>query len=248
MRWFKFLSDKFAPFALGLCLLTGGGIWLIAAGLGYAEQNRNAEIKSDVLNISYRWPILHITDIDDESAAFVKNQVAQFEEFVTEMAAEMATSESDLDPPLCTYELSVDYTLSMPSNMAVSILWEIWQYTGGAHGDLNLVSGNYDLQTGFPLLLEDLFVDPALAIVQFSRISRRELAARNTEEQSLGDMYLAGTEPDNENFAVFTLTPTGVRVHFPPYQVGPWAAGIQSVDVSLEELSTARPKYVYWGR
>ena len=248
MRLSKVLTFKFTPLVLALCLLAGTGAWFITAKLVFAEQNPKDDSKTDALNISYRWPILHITDIDDESAALVKTQVAQFEEFAAELMADLASMDPKTAPPPCTYEISIDYTLSSPSDRAVSILWEIWQYTGGAHGDLNLISNSYDIKTGFPLLLEDVFVDPALALVQFSSVARRELASRNTDEQSLGDMYLAGTEPEEENFSVFTLTPGGVRVHFPPYQVGPWSAGVQSVDVSLADLASARPKAVYWGK
>ena len=41
---------------------------------------------------------------------------------------------------------------------------------------LDIVANNYDRSTGYPLLLEDLFVDPDLAVLQFSKAARRVLA------------------------------------------------------------------------
>ena len=61
-------------------------------------------------------------------------------------------------------------------------------------------------------------------------------------------MIQEGTTPDAENFSRFSLTPAGIRFYFPPYQVAPWAAGMQPVDIPLAELAPARPQLDLWAR
>ena len=73
--------------------------------------------------------------------------------------------------------------------------------------------------------------------------------------------YLAITQPNWQpknifaglvlgaiNFANIALIPGGVRVYFQPYQVAPWSAGTQIVDIPLEKLKDARPLMELWGR
>ena len=46
-----------------------------------------------------------------------------------------------------------------------------------------------------------------------------------------------GYTPEAENFSSFALTPEGIRIFFQPYQVAPWAAGSQVVDIPLDALA-----------
>ena len=97
-------------------------------------------------------------------------------------------------------ELWCSYSLSHPSDKALSITFEVWTYTGGAQGNLDIMTLNYSLLTGQRLGLVDIFEDPDAALAIMSAWSRRELFQR------LGGMrqeqYLrTGLNPVPENFA-----------------------------------------------
>jgi hypothetical protein len=206
---------------------------------------------TELLEIEAAWPELGIGRVDMESEAFVLLRVAAFERDVADAALEVGKEDPALLKEIFAHphELTIEHSVARPSARAASILWTIQTYTGGAHPLLEMAANNYDVANGYPLLPEDLFVDPGLAVLLFTRISRRELAARTDgpEEDPLADnMLRSGTEPLEENFRIFTLTPRGIRLYFPPYQVAPWAAGVQIVDVSLEELEAAKPRLEYW--
>ena len=62
------------------------------------------------------------------------------------------------------------------------------------------------------------------------------------------DMLRSGTAPEAENFSSFALTPEGIRIFFQPYQVAPWAAGPQVVDIPLDALADAGPRLSLWGK
>ena len=144
-------------------------------------------------------------------------------------------------------ELWCSYALSHPSDKALSITFEVWTYTGGAQGNLDVITLNYSLLTGQRLGLVDIFEDPDAALAIMSAWSRKELTPR------LGGMrheqYLrTGLNPVPENFASLTLIPSGIRINFQPYQVAPGMAGAQKVDIPLEELLPAHPLLLLWGK
>jgi len=213
----------------------------------------SVERKTELFEISASWPVVGIARVDEESKAFVVGLADSFAAQAEELAAELKATEEDFKPSdmptMFPCELSVTHEVTWPSERVVSLVWNIWSYTGGAHGQLEIVAGNYDRNTGFPLLLEDLFLDPQLAVVQFSRIARHELANPDEdtgEENVVDDMLRAGTEPVEENFQTFSLLPDGIRIFFQPYQVAPWAAGPQTVDISLKALQGAKPRLEFW--
>ena len=125
------------------------------------------------MDINASWPIVGIARVDDESRAFVTGLADRFEQEIEALAAEPGVEEI---AHLFPYELSISHEATYPSPRVASILWNIWSFTGGAHGMLDIVANNYDRSTGYPLLLEDLFVDPDLAVLQFSKAARRVLA------------------------------------------------------------------------
>lgn len=144
-------------------------------------------------------------------------------------------------------ELWCSYSVSHPSDKALSITFEIWTYTGGSQGNLDVMTLNYSLLTGQRLGLVDIFEDPDAALAIMSAWSRRELFQR------LGGMrqeqYLrAGLNPVPENFASLTLIPSGIRINFQPYQVAPGMAGAQKVEIPIEELQAAHPLMLLWGK
>ena len=230
------------------------GIFLICPVFARADTHpepvvRTLEKLNEKVNIKVSWPVTGISRIDEESEGFVRGVVAEFEKEAEELAAlweqERGKETAEIFVPR---ELSVTYELTRPTQTVESILWTVWSYMGGAHGQLSLVAHNYEVETGYPVLLEDLFLDPERAILEFARISRQRLGAEsNPEEEAIpDDMLQAGTEPVESNFQIFVLLSDGLRIHFPPYQVAPWAMGPQSVDITLKELNMAKPDMKFW--
>lgn len=148
---------------------------------------------------------------------------------------------------LPTFELWSSYSISRPSGMAVSITFEIWNYAGASHGNLDILTLNYSLITGQRLAFMDLFEKPETALELMSVWSRQELLPRLGAGVRI-HMLEEGTAPLVENFSSLTLTQQGICINFQPYQVAPWAAGIQKVEMPLEALLPAGPLLALWGR
>lgn len=60
------------------------------------------------------------------------------------------------------------------------------------------------------------------------------------------EMLSIGTAPELDNYNSIALIPNGIRIFFQPYQVAPWSAGPQQVDITLEELNKAKPTKKIW--
>lgn len=144
------------------------------------------------------------------------------------------------------WEMTGLYTISeRPSPNIVSVTFNIYSYTGGAHGNLFIRCINADLSTGKILTFADLFANPAKALEILSKISEQKLRAELGDEVE-EDMLRSGVSPELNNFLNLSLNPEGLAVEFQPYQVGPWAIGAQRVEISLSDLAEAEPDPAVW--
>lgn len=144
------------------------------------------------------------------------------------------------------FELWGSYTISRPSDAAVSVTYELWNYTSGGSGNLDIITLNYNLLNGQRLNFVDIFEKPDLALKLMSDWSRERLSGRLGGGR--GSTLYSGTQPLLDNFSSITLTPEGLRINFQPWQVTSWDAGAQKVDMPLEALMEAAPLLALWGR
>lgn len=197
-----------------------------------------------LINISY--PSLGRSDIDADIRHWATGIADAFEKHLDTEGFGLSGGKDDAEQGP-SYELWGSYNVSRPSDAAISLTFEIWTYTGGSHGNQDIITLNYSLITGQRLGLVDVFEDPEAALQLMSAWSYRELSRRlggGRLEQMLKD----GAAPTVENFSSLTLTPEGLLINFQPYQVAPWAAGAQKVEMPLGELLGARPLLSIWGR
>lgn len=126
------------------------------------------------------------------------------------------------------WDLQSRWTTRYRNPALISGLLTFSEFTGGAHPNPWLVSVNFDLAGGRELTLGQLFRPGHLQVL--SRYAVAELEKRDLPEARVG------AAPKAENFSVWTLGPQGLTLVFPPYQVGPYAAGTQEVLVPWKEL------------
>lgn len=160
------------------------------------------------------------------------------------------------EPPRAPYELSLGFRETMRTADVVAVAADGSLYTGGAHG-MPLVARYVWLPRQQRMLTaQTLLASPAgwepvarhvaeqLGTAASTRADDEELAP-DERKQLLSralKMIEEGTAPRPENFAQFEplAAPDGrigaLRFVFPPYQVGPYADGMQTVDVPAAVL------------
>lgn len=154
------------------------------------------------------------------------------------------------------YDLSLSFTELYLSPDLVAYAADGSIYTGGAHGAPLIARFVWLPRENRLLRAADLIADPAgwraisdhvreqLHTAVSQRVDADELAPAEREEvmRNALRMIEEGTEPTAANFALFepVVAPdgklAGLRFVFPPYQVGPYSDGTQTVEVPASVL------------
>ena len=158
--------------------------------------------------------------------------------------------------PTAPYDLSLSFTEVVSTPRLIAIAADGSSYTGGAHGAPLVARFVWLPQEDRRLAAKDLITDQA-AWQDISDHVREQLQAALSQRVDADDLPLAdrasvvknagrmideGTGPDVANFSQFepVLAADGriaaLRFVFPPYQVGPYADGTQTVDVPADVL------------
>lgn len=183
-----------------------------------------------------------------------------------ELRQALRTPEADGGDPTVPgpYDLSLAFVELHASPDLVAVAADGSSYLGGAHGQ-PLVRRFVWLPKHDRMLTAEVLVPEAAGWRAISDYVREQLTstlsvrldandiapdARADTERSAGAMVESGTAPDPDNFSEFEPIPgeggklAGLRFVFPPYQVGPYAAGTQTVDVpSAVLLPQVAPEY-----
>ncbi len=141
-----------------------------------------------------------------------------------------------------------DYTIVQSNSSFISFVLSFGAFTGGAHGYEVKKSYNYDLENNRYLTLADIYKGDESYLDKLSQTSReilkKEYATVSDEDRANSDPlaiedYLeninssidSGTEPLEDNFKTFTFTPSGIKIYFAQYQVGPYVMGMPEVEI-----------------
>lgn len=155
------------------------------------------------------------------------------------------------DKPTAPYELSLSFEKVLETPQIVAVAADGSRYTGGAHGQPLIARFVWLPGREHLLAAGDLIAQPAgwQAVSDYVReqlltgvalradADELEPAERVEVIKNASRMIDEGTEPQAANFAQFVpvLDAAGkisaLRFVFPPYQVGPYADGTQTVDV-----------------
>ncbi len=154
------------------------------------------------------------------------------------------------------YDLSLNFTDVSPRQDVIVIAADGSLYTGGAHGIPLVARFNYLPGEQRLLQSSDLVPDEAgwKAVSDYVRKQLADAVGKRLVEDDVPEadraaivknaasMIEEGTVPEAANFAQFEPIPSadgkwfGLRFVFPPYQVGPYSDGTQTVDVPASVL------------
>lgn len=113
----------------------------------------------------------------------------------------------------------------------VSVLFNCYHYSGGAHGNVALDSLTYDFTQNRVLSVLDVC---GCSLEELARYCYDELCRALCPLGESNDWIKSGTEAKTENFSCFTYDGETVTIYFEPYEVAPWAYGIQTVVFPLK--------------
>ncbi|WP_345295317.1 DUF3298 and DUF4163 domain-containing protein [Luteimonas vadosa] len=200
-----------------------------------------------IIGISYPQPARQYPGLAAELKRYSDAARGELMEAVADMGPDAAPA---------PYDLSLSYTMVVETPRIVAVAGDGSSYTGGAHGN-PLVARFVWLPERDELLRPEELIPSAqgwaivsdhvaeqLQAALSQRVDADDLdpAERAQVVRSAGKMIEEGTRPDPDNFRQFepVLAPDGriqsLRFVFPPYQVGPYADGVQEVEVPASVL------------
>ena len=209
--------------------------------LGYAEHGPYYDIAA---NYPTTTPLLASVNAPQNAAAialmrgFVGSTIDEFKAGGNPASSTSATGENQGRKE----SLQINYLIAS-SPRTVSYIFTVYEDTLGAHENIFFRTFTFDTKTGALLSLADLFAPNTPYLDTLSSISRAELPGiiGNGADAAF---IRNGTTPEDKNFENFFVDNSMLTLLFPPYQVGPYAAGPQTLSIPLSAVkSILKPEY-----
>ncbi len=139
-----------------------------------------------------------------------------------------------MDFPETPFTFSITWEPKQINSANISIIVRMDSFEGGAHGNSELKTFNYDVVRKRDVTLGDLFPGNAAYLDKVSKYAHdqlvQDLASSAAEgADTLESMISDGTAPTAENFSNFMFNGDVIDLYFPKYQVAPGVYGEQHV-------------------
>jgi hypothetical protein len=128
---------------------------------------------------------------------------------------------------------NVSVKSDLSKNPFLNVTFEIYAFSGGAHGITMLKTFVFDSKSGEEVSLQEVFTGEYLKTL--SILSKEALESKDPN----GDIYSfieEGTTPEPDNFSTYTLEGDGMHITFSDYQVGPYVVGHPEIVISYDKL------------
>jgi len=193
----------------------------------YDFENKIIQENTNDYSIDVKYPYYNNVQLD----TYIKNLI---DPYIKD------TKKEKEDPVFTENMLNVDYKIIFAENELISIRFNIQQYASGAAHPNGIITGiNYDLKNNKIIKLAEFFIDNNY-LTQLSTASRKTLAQMD-DISTEPDWIEQGTAPEIDNFLHFTFDKKTLYIHFPPYQIAPYAAGPITTPIlfsSFKKLNT----------
>ncbi|SYZ71859.1 hypothetical protein TRIP_C10058 [Candidatus Zixiibacteriota bacterium] len=188
-------------------------------------KNHEIKKKGDNYKLEIDYPSVGNRLVDTTTRNFAENEIDSFRAAIgTERLSHNWIN-----------ELTMKYDAMFRPDSLLGFKFEIYTFTGGAHGNTRVVTMNFDLKNNRRLALSDLFAIGAVFLDTLSAISREDLK-KQLGEYGQDDWIAKGAGPEPENFQRFLIGPDSLYFYFEQYTVAPYAAGVQKVSIPLVRL------------
>jgi hypothetical protein len=211
-------------------------------GTRITNRQINESVKAKRLDLTAEYPELTGGTNAAGFNQIVKSRVTK--ELAAFRKQMMGLSAADLKmlPQGMNNYIDIGYNIEYADNDLISVSFLEGNFTGGAHPNYNYFTITYDLKNGRELKLSELFKPGAKYLEAVSAYATKDLQSRKMPDsnENMGlaqDLFADGATAKAENYQNWNITKKGLMFTFDPYQVGPYAAGSQTVIVPYAKLN-----------
>lgn len=208
-----------------------------ANGVKFIDKTIKESDKSKRSEIVSIYP--EITGVNSATAAkfneLAKNRVIEANNLYKKSLADYSAADIKDLPESISLSNEVGYDVALANNEIVSLIFSNYAFLGGAHGNTQSSTINYDLKNNRELELADIFEPNSNYLKTISDYSIADLKAHLTE-MSDDEWISKGAAAEADNFKSWNLTKKGLMFTFDQYQVAAYAAGPQAVIIPYDKL------------
>lgn len=216
-----FLDKNFKP-----------SIWFYVPSRGINIQDKQITDNTKPFKIDITYPQINgLDDFNQKAKAIVDNEINNFK--TNSLANDEAVKNTD---PINyaqyprEYELDISYTKGQIDGNTISVMFNIYNFEGGAHGASYFIPLNYDVKNKKEIALANLFLNDANYLQKISSFCisdlTKQLNISGGIEMTNASWIDGGAGPIAENFQYFLINPDNtITFYFPQYQIAAYAAG-----------------------
>jgi len=210
-------------------------------GIQITNRQTSESLKAKRLELGPEYPELtggaNVSGFNQIVKSRVAKELAAFKKQMLSLSA----ADLKMLPTSMNNYIEIGYNIEYADNDLISVSFLEGTFTGGAHPNYSYFTITYDLRNGKELKLSDLFKPGARYLEAVSAYATRDLQSRKMpdSDENMGlaqDTWAEGATAKAENYQSWNLTKKGLMFIFDPYQVGPYAAGSQTVIVPYAKL------------
>jgi hypothetical protein len=210
-------------------------------GTQITDGHISESVKAKRLDLSAEYPELTGGANTAGFNQIVKTRVTkELADFKKQMLG-LSAADLKMLPADVTNYIDIGYSVEYADNDLISVSFLEGTFSGGAHPNYNYFTITYDLKNGREIKLSELFKPGAKYLQAVSAYATKDLQSRKMpdSDENMGlaqDIFADGAKPTAENYRNWNMTKKGLMFTFDPYQVGPYAAGSQTVIVPYAQL------------
>lgn len=175
--------------------------------------------------------------ISDKIDSFKKESLENWKARLDTMPADKPLPKSPQQP----FTFIASWDSAQLNNTYLSLVIKIYYFTGGAHGNEEIHTFNYDMVQRKTITIDEFFDSPQEALERISIISAEDITSQLKSREwkmddDLEEMLKQGTAPSFDNFKNFNFDFYNLILYFQKYQVAPGAVGSLTVTISKQSL------------
>lgn len=170
-------------------------------------------------------------NVEEAAARYAGDLAAEFKELSAAMWRGWQKA-GIADPAAPQWSDAIEGYFAGQNGSYISYIVNLTDFTGGAHSSSTTRAMVFDLATGSPVTLDDLFVpgfDSALT----------EILGRHVAESLSEEDFEALFEAEIHPTGNYILTSDSITFIYNPYEIGPYSVGTPSISVPIRECRKA---------
>ncbi len=138
--------------------------------------------------------------------------------------------------PFFPYELVYNYNITYNKKPIISLYFDQYIYSSGAHGSTVRTSQTWNLNTGMQISLSSLFNNNCCYVILILKEILHQIETQTENGTNFYFENYAKLVIENFNFDQFYLDNNTIAIYFQQYDIAPYSSGIPVFLIYMENL------------